>query len=210
MAKEIFCCELAILLDLPVPKYDIVNLSDSELSGFYSDTDIRKFEEGYKFCSKKLEQYAEFNFNVSESLIKEYEFAGIFAFDVLVQNGDRHLGSKPNLLINNDSLVMIDHELTLSFINESGQPTDYENNICIYPFNNHTLIKHLKNVKEKSHIFDEFIDNVKMLNISKLNSVFDEMEHYNIEFGDKLDYFLYLDWCKKNYVKINNYLLGMI
>ncbi|TAE33263.1 MAG: hypothetical protein EAZ92_00710 [Candidatus Kapaibacterium sp.] len=38
----------------------------------------------------------------------------IFAFDAFIQNIDRHTG-KPNLLVKNDALTVIDHELAFSF-----------------------------------------------------------------------------------------------
>jgi len=118
-AKEIIACEMAILLDLPTPSYNIINIDDSKLGAYYTESEVRKFQNGYKFCSKKIEQYVGFG-NVSTGFLREYEIAGIFAFDVIMQNSDRGSRGKPNLLINDDSIVMIDHELTLWFIDENG------------------------------------------------------------------------------------------
>lgn len=36
------------------------------------------------------------------------------------------------------------------------------------------------------------------------------MDKYNIEYGEKLDYFAYFDWCKNNITIIKKYLIGMI
>jgi hypothetical protein len=210
-AKEILGCEMALIFDLPTPRYNIINIDDTKLSSYYSENEIRKFHKGYKFCSKKLDQYAGFNPHVSIGFLREYEIAGIFAFDVLMQNADRGgFRGKPNLMINDDNLIMIDHELTLSFINDKQTKPDYENNIRIYPYYNHVLINHLKAIKEKSHIFDEFFEHLNRFNINNLNSIFDEMDKFNIEYGDRLDYFLYFDWFKKNRDIIKNYLLAMI
>lgn len=210
-AKEIIGCEMALRFDLPTPSYNIINIDDSKLTSHYSVNEVRKFHKGYKFCSKKIDQYVGFNPYVSVGFLRDYEIAGIFAFDVIMQNSDRGgLRGKPNLLINDDSLVMIDHELTLSFISSQQPIRNYENNIRIYPFNSHVLIDHLKVVKEKSYIFDEFLEHLHLLNIDSLNSVFDDMDNYNIEYGEKIDYFAYFEWCKNNITIIKKYLIGMI
>ena len=209
-AKEIIGCELALMFDLPTPRYGIINIEESKLTCYYSENEVRKFHKGYKFCSKKIDQYVIFNPYVSFGFLRDYEIAGIFAFDVLMQNSDRGSRGKPNLLINDDSLVMIDHELTLSFISDKLPSRNYENNIRNYPFYCHTLISHLKIIKEKSYIFDEFLEHLRLLNIDSLNSVFDDMDRFNIECGERLDYFAYFEWCKNNITTIKNYLIGMI
>lgn len=210
-AKEIIGCEIALMFDLPVPRYSIINIEDSKLASYYPENEIRNFYKGYKFCSKKLDQYVGFNPHVSFGFLRDYEIAGIFAFDVIMQNSDRGgFRGKSNLLINDHSLVMIDHELTLSFISDQQPTRNYENNIRVYPFYNHVLIKHLKALKEKSHIFDEFLENLRLLNIDSLNSIFNEMDKFNIDYGDRLDYFAYFEWCKNNVATIKKYLIGMI
>ncbi|RZK22678.1 MAG: hypothetical protein EOO43_09360 [Flavobacterium sp.] len=209
-AKEIVACEVALQLDLPTPKYDVIDIAPAKLSGFYSDNEVQRFYDGHKFCSKRLEQYNALP-RISTGYLRDYEVAGIFAFDVLMQNADRGVrDGKPNLLINDDSLIMIDHELTLSFISSMPSTVDYENNIRLYPYYYHVLLNHVKSIKVKSHIFDEFLENLRLLNIESLNSVFDEMDKYNIEYGDRLDYFAYFDWCKRNIPTLKKYLLGMI
>lgn len=207
-AKEILACEIATSFDLPTPRYGIIDIPNAKLSSFYSDAQIRKFHPGYKFCSKKLEQYTTLNPLASVGFLRDYEIAGIFAFDVLMQNSDRcGFRGKPNLLINDDSLFMIDHELTLSFISENQETTNYENNLNIYPHFNHVLFPYLKSIKEKNHIFDEFLEYLHFLNLNDLYLVFDKMDKFNIEYGDRLDYLSYFDWCKKNISIIKKYLL---
>lgn len=202
---------MALMFDLPTPRYNIINIEDGKLASYYSENEVRKFYKGYKFCSKKLDQYVGFNPHVSAGFLSDYEIAGIFAFDVLMQNSDRGgLRGKPNLLINDDSLVMIDHELTLPFISDQQPLRNYENNIRIYPFYNHVLINHLKKIKEKSYIFDEFLEHLRLLNVESLNRVFDDMDKFNIVYGDRLDYFAYFQWCKNNIATIKKYLIGMI
>lgn len=209
-AKEIIGCEIAVAFDLPTPAYNIIDIDTASLSSFYTDNEIRKFHSGYKFCSKKLDNYAGFNPNVSVGFLRDYQIAGIFAFDVLMQNTDRGQRGKPNLMINDDNLLMIDHELTLSFIDNQNRKTNYENNIRVYPNHMHTLIKHMRAIKEKKHIFDEFLEYLRIFNVDSLTNIFDQMDKFNIEYGDRLDYFLYFDWCKKNIDYIKNNLDLMI
>ena len=207
-AKEILACEIASRFDLPTARYGIIDISDAKLSSFYTDNQIKRFHSGYKFCSKKLDGYITLSPIASTGFLRSFEIAGIFAFDVIMQNSDRGgFRGKPNLIIKDDSLVMIDHELTLSFIDENHKIPNYENNINIYPHYYHVLMPHLKAIKEKNHIFDEFLEYFHLFNLNTLDEIFDEMDKFNIEYGDRLDYFLYFDWCKKNLNIIKKYLL---
>lgn len=211
MAKEILGCEMALKFDLPCPTYNIINIDDSKLSSYYPENEVRSFHKGYKFCSKKLDQYIAFNPLISNSFSNHYEIASIFAFDVLMQNSDRGgFRGKPNLLINDNNLAMIDHELTLSFISDQHLATNFENNLQIYPYHNHVLINHLKALKEKSYIFDEFLENLRLLNLDSLNVVFDDMDKFNISYGSRTDYFAYFEWCKNNVSIFKKYLIGMV
>lgn len=212
-AKEIIACELSVLFDLPTPSYSILDINKSKLSEHYTENELRKFYPGYKFCSKKLEQYVVFDSSVvSIGFLKEYEIINIFAFDFLIQNNDR--GSrkgKPNLLINDDNLVMIDHELSLYFI--CSQPSiklDYETTLSLYRGSDHVLYNNIKAIKIKSHIFDKFCELLLNLDINALDNVFNGMDKFNIEYGDRLDYYLYFDWCKKNVEIVKKYLLASI
>lgn len=97
MAKEILGCEMTLKFDLPCPSYNIINIDDSKLSSYYPENEVLSFYKGYEFCSKKLDQYIAFNPLISNSFSSHYEIAGIFAFDVLMQNSDRGgFRGKPN------------------------------------------------------------------------------------------------------------------
>lgn len=212
-AKEIIACELSVLFDLPTPSYSILDISNSKLGELYTENELRKFYSGYKFCSKKLEQYLVFDSSVvSVGFLKDYEIINIFAFDLLIQNTDRGLRKgKPNLLINDNSLVMIDHELCLSFIcSQPPSKLDYESYLSFYRGNEHVLYNHIRAIKIKSHIFDNFCDLLLNLDINSLDSVFNEMDKFNIEYGDRLDYYLYLNWCKNNVNIVKKYLLASV
>lgn len=72
------------------------------------------------------------------------------------------------------------------------------------------LCNHIKAIKIKSHIFDNFCELLLNLDVNALDDVFNEMDKFNIEYGDRLDYYLYFDWCKKNVEIVKKYLLASI
>ncbi|WP_417351336.1 HipA family kinase [Flavobacterium alkalisoli] len=207
-AKEIIACEVAVKFDIPTPAYGIIDITDEDLLTQYPDNEFRKIQKGYKFCSKFMEQYAMFNPLVSNTFLRQYDIENIFAFDFMMLNSDRGgFHNKPNLLINDDELIIIDHELTLPFINDKTKVFDYERSLNNYPYQKHTLLNHVKSIKSKNHIFDEFLEILSRSNFETLNSVFDDMDTYNINYGDRADYLNYFNWCKQNTEIIRKHLL---
>jgi hypothetical protein len=211
VAKEIICSELAQEFDLVCPKYGIINFDHKEISELYDEQKLKKLDRGFKFCSKFVEQNAIFNPLVTNSFLKDYEVANIFAFDLFVYNVDRggeH--NKPNMLINDSNLILIDHELTFPFINNTSENVDYEFFIGNYQFQKHILIKHLRSLRNKEGIFDGFLEMLKHLNISNLNGTFDEMDKFDIPYVERQKFMHYFAWAKKNVVIFERYLKGMI
>ncbi|WP_269227767.1 HipA family kinase [Flavobacterium eburneipallidum] len=211
VAKEIICSELARDFDLICPNYSIINFDHSEIIDLYDEHKYITLDKGYKFCSEFVEQNAIFNPLVTNSFLKDYEAANIFAFDLFVYNVDRggeH--NKPNLLINDTSLILIDHELTFPFINDTNQIVDYEIFLGNYQFQKHILIKHLRSLRNKEGIFDGFLEMLKHLNINNLSAIFDEMDKFNISYVERQKFIHYFVWAKNNVVIFERYLKGMI
>ncbi len=207
-AKEIIAVEIALKFDIPVPAYGVINIPDEELRGYYSENEFLKIEKGYKFCSKFIEQYTIFDPIISTSYLAQYHIENIFAYDLLMLNSDRGgFRNKPNLLINDDELIIIDHELTLPFINDNPPVINYERFLANYQYQNHTLLNHIRSIKVKNHIFDEFLEVLSRTNFDDLNSTFDDMDTYGIVYGDRSVYINYFNWCKQNIETIKRHLL---
>lgn len=211
VAKEILCSELAKQFDLICPSYGIINFDHQEFVDLYDEQKLKSLDKGFKFCSKFVEQNAIFNPLLTNSFLKNYEVATIFAFDLFVYNVDRGgAHNKPNLLINDSSLVLIDHELTFPFIDNNNQVVDYEMFLGNYQFQKHVLIKHLKSLRTKEGIFDEFLEMLKHLNINDLNVIFDQMDNFDIPYIERQKFIHYFAWAKNNVVIFERYLRGMI
>lgn len=210
VAKEILACELARMFDIAIPEYGIINCGSEDLERIYDKERIETLDLGAKFCSKFIRQYLIFTPLASNIFLKDYEILNIFAFDVFIFNIDRGgYRNKPNLLINDNELTIIDHELTFPFINSNYREIDYENNLATYPFQNHVLLKHIKSLNIQNRVFDEFLLNLSTLNINKLDLIFTKLQYYNIDFFDK-DFFMnYFVWAKNNVSIFERYLTMM-
>lgn len=211
VAKEIICNELAQQFDLNCPDYGVININHNEFTGIYDEERIAKLDEGYKFCSKYLEGNAIFNPLVTNSFLKDYEVASIFAFDFLIYNADRGgFRNKPNLLINDNGLYLIDHELTFPFISAEIDEVNYEKYLGNYPFQHHVLIGHLKSLRNKNGLFDVFVETLKVLNLNDLNNIFDFLDKFNIAHVERQKFMHYFAWAKNNVAIFDRYLKAMI
>lgn len=211
VAKEIICCELAKMFDLNIPDYGVINFNREDLENVYDSERLDAIDLGAKFCSKYAEQYSIFAPTASKNFLKDYEILNIFAFDVFLLNTDRggHR-NKPNLLINDNDLMIIDHELTFPFINDQYISVDYEKRLRLYQHQKHVLLKYIKQLKVKDRIFDEFLLSLSSLNLIKITKIFEDLDKYNIEYFDKKYFIDYFAWAKNNTHLFERYLLAMI
>jgi hypothetical protein len=162
VAKEIFVNEFAKEFDLSVPDYAIIKIDHNLLTEFFSEEEINKLDKGYKFCSEFMSQYVIFNPLLSLPFIKDYDIENLFCFDNLVINVDRGgARDKPNLLINDSDILLIDHELTLPFIHNGIENNNYYNYIRSYQHENHIVKKHLKALRQKDNLFVDFFESLK-------------------------------------------------
>lgn len=201
VAKEIIVSKLANSFDLPVPEFGIINFDHKYLTDFYDNERISKIDLGHKFCSNFKSGYVIFNPLVSNSFLKPYHLENVFAFDNIILNTDRGgYRNKPNLLVSDEDFLLIDHELTLPFIDNHsrGKEIDYKNKFNSYNHTKHIFYNNLKKIKNKSELFDEFHECLKSLNINDFHSILDDFQSFNIEFGEKNTIFGYLNWIKNN------------
>lgn len=214
LAKEIFITHLAGEFDLPVPVCGVIKIDNNDLKKFYTEEEINKLDKGYKFCTEYHPGYVIMNSIVSQKHLNDYEIENLFAFDNLIMNTDRGgFRNKPNLLLKDNEMLLIDHEQTLAFINGFAQnEVNYHNTFINYYYKNHIFWATLKRIKgqKKAHLFDEFTEVLRMLNIEKLKSVFDKLDFYGIGYGEKNIIFAYLYWAKNNSDFINKALLNRL
>ncbi|MEM9075436.1 MAG: HipA family kinase [Bacteroidota bacterium] len=204
-AKEIVGNELAKEFGLPVPEYGLINFDHSLLTEYYSLDRIKTIHNGFKFCSKLEEGMSIFNPNLKNYALREYDMGSVFAFDNILLNTDRGgFRNKPNLLVNDNDFLLIDHELILFFYNnmEKVEPIDFKHKFDVYYFKNHVFYKILKNKRKKSEVFDEFEEMLKVFNLSKFDDIFARLDKFNVIHNGKEDCSDYFLWLKnqRNYV----------
>jgi len=185
--KEIIVAYLANEFDLRTPDVVLTSLSDDLIkvnNKRFSQFNIKNQKEYNLSTPKVAFQYMtaqtvgyndEFNFNISE-------YSNIYAFDFLVFNNDRggH-NNKPNLLIDDSGFILIDHELTLNFIDNSNivdsvldleidlTQLEYPNPIILdniktsisngttkYNYIKHLFFNKLRSFENKQELFNDF------------------------------------------------------
>lgn len=217
IAKDILISELAKEFDLKTPEYGIIDINNQELSDIYNDIElsIDEINEGYKFCTKLEEGAITTNSDImSKRKLEQYHIENIFAFDNLIMNSDRGgFRGKPNLLINDEDILLIDHEQTLPFINNfDNNQNNFFSTFTPFDCSRHIFYNELKKTsnKDKIYLFNEFCENLRVLNVQKFVSLFKIFDKFNIIYGDKDRIFAYLNWAKKNYNWINELLIKRV
>ncbi len=187
-----------------MPDYGLINFDHSILSDFFAKDEINSLDEGYKFCSEFKPIGPVFSPLTKFRYLKSYDIENVFAFDNLILNVDRGgPRNKPNLLIGDSGFLLIDHELILPFINgiEEGMDFSFKQKFNSFSqYQRHIFYHSLKKTKaiEKEYLFDEFIEMLRYENFEMLKDLFNELERFNIEFGEKNNIFAYFDWVKSN------------
>ena len=170
---------LAQEFGIKVPKAALIEFDDD----FISTIDEPRLEEIFlytderlKFATKLLNPSYEYSANIfNRQQLKSYlEIDSIFAFDVLIQNGDRTKG-KPNLLFFNKDGYLIDHELGFNIDKSIGIQSFYISPQFIY----HIFYDYLCDSwnTTKYDYFNEFCEYLKLLNVNRLDSVFKQLNN---------------------------------
>ncbi|WP_069859039.1 HipA family kinase [Arenibacter algicola] len=200
VAKEILCCQMASEFDLPVPEYAIINFDHSALTKHYDLVKISTLDKGFKFCSEYHMGALDFNRFVPNAYLKSYEIENVFAFDNIVLNVDRgNKIKKTNLLILDNEMLLIDHELTFPFIDNrsNGMDIDYKSKFSSYDHSKHIFTDVLRRSNKKDLMFDEFHEYLKAINLDKFDTIINDFDSFNIEYGEKNRIFDYFVWLKK-------------
>ncbi|MGN6640063.1 MAG: HipA family kinase [Mucilaginibacter sp.] len=220
IGKEFLCNFLASEFDLIAPECGVVRLSPT----FLDTLEKNQFNEfghkyqGHTFASRLCTDAILYTENMPRSFpIKDY--VNIFTFDCLTFNADRGgFRNKPNILVDDDGFILIDHELTF-FFSDGHSKKAFEvvveniekNTISPFAYNKHVFYRVLKHYKgSKKNIFDEARESLKNLNINAVNTYISNLEKYDIKVGSKVLIIDYLSYIKQNSDKYINILLGLI
>jgi len=220
IAKEFICNYLAGEFDLQVPDAGIINLSSEDFQGTLSHATKRLFSgkhQGLTFASRLVEGTL-VNEQLRNGFTNVIDCASIFAFDCLIMNIDRGgYRGKPNLLMDDEGFILIDHELSLYFIDdESGEAyqtviSNFNNKITDYRYEKHLFYPRLKNYRgTKKMLFDSFTECLKHLNIRGLQDLLRNLKESGVDIGANIFLIDYLRILKNNPDKFRNILLGII
>jgi len=220
IAKEFICNALATEFDLSVPDVGLINLHNESFFETLSNSErehLQNRHHGFTFASQLLDAVI-----VTEELhsntIHIADIATLFAFDCLILNTDRGgYRNKPNLLQDDDGFILIDHELSLSFIdNDSDQAFMHIVNLLKQNrwhglYAKHLFYPRLKSYKgSKKNLFDTFEEFLLNLNIRKIETLIAELKENDIAVGAP-DYLIeYLRILKQQASRFKNILLGII
>ncbi len=194
IAKEVFGNELAREFDLAVPEWALIRFGGAFVASLpeREGLRLREIRAGLKFGSVEIPNAPIVDVRQQRAFLKNYDIGTIFAFDNLVWNLDRG-GShnKPNLLINDDTLVLIDHEQIFPFANDTLAPDAYvmpsfERSAWYYPYDKHLFYPLLKRMSasEKASVFDTFEYFLQNLSLGSLDTAASALTKQGIEIGN--------------------------
>ncbi len=196
VAKEIIVSNLANYFDLPTPEIGVIDIpAEIYFEHTKSETKLAK---NLRFSNKYYQSAILYNPQKKKSFLQNYDYENVFAFDNLLLNADRGgFRNKPNLLIQKDNFLLIDHEQSLTFYNTQNirQDVDFKSKFLIYPYYNHVFFDRVKN---ENINFDEFHQHLKLFNLNIFDSIFAKLDYFNIQNGGKDLCISYFKWAKEN------------
>lgn len=194
IAKEVFGNVLAQEFDLIVPECALINFGDTFINDLpeREALRLREIANGLKFGSEEIPNASIIDVRQQRALLRSYNIGTIFAFDNLVWNLDRGgARNKPNLLIDDDTLILIDHEQIFPFANDTLAPDAYvmpsfERSAWYYPYDKHLFYPLLKRMPaaEKASVFETFQYFLENLSLNSLDEAASELIQQGIEIGN--------------------------
>lgn len=220
IGKEFVGNMLAGQFDLNVPEAGIINLHDESFVSTLPDdlaSILATKYEGLTFASK-LTDGSIMNEHLRSSSYSIHDSASLFAFDCLIHNIDRGgYHNKPNLLVDDNGLILIDHELTFNFIDSTDHKAfdkvvnHLDGNVWPDFYQKHFFYNHLKAYKgSKKALFDTFEESLRTLDIVKMQNFINDLTKMSVELGESDLVIKYLCTLKQNAHKFRSILLGLI
>jgi len=219
IAKEFICNALAGQFDLAVPTAYFIDLHDTDfISTLEQDTRevLSGKYNGVTFASELLDATI-----INEQLKGPFtitDCATLFAFDCLILNTDRGgWRNKPNLLVDDEGFILIDHELAFHIIDTPDSLPYYKviehlnNSSWINLYSKHIFYARLKTYRgSKKHLFDTFEQSLLTLDINYINRVISNLTANQIDIGSSAFLIEYLSGLKENTHRFINTLLSLI
>ena len=194
LAKEVYGNVLAGEFDLLVPDCALIRFGDQFINDLpeREALRLREIADGLKFGSVEIPDVLIMDIRQQRSLLKNYSIGTIFAFDNLVWNLDRGgARNKPNVLIDDDTLILIDHEHIFPFANDTLAPNAYvmpsfERGSWYYPYDKHLFYPLLRRMSaaEKTSVFDTFQYFLENLSLASLDAAALALSHEGVETGN--------------------------
>lgn len=194
VAKEIFGNVLAQEFDLTIAECALIKFGDTFINDLpeREAVRLREIAAGLKFGSKEIPNASIVDVRQQRTLLKSYNIGTIFAFDNLVWNLDRGgTRNKPNLLIDDDTLILIDHEQILPFANDTLSPDAYvmpsfDRSTWYYQYDKHLFYPLLKRMSatEKASVFETFQYFLENLTLTSLDAAASALTREGIEIGN--------------------------
>lgn len=194
LAKEIIVNRMAEEFGLNVPSFGVIKIDHSLLVDHYSEEHLQNLDKNYAFCSSFMSQHVLADSSFSVKFAKDYNFPILYAFDSLILNIDRGgPRNKPNLLVNDKDFCLIDHELTLPFINgfdSEEKPGQYFITLANFEYQKHIAYKVLRKSSRSKieNLFDEFEEYMRLFDNRKINAIFSSLNSLGIPYGSKASY----------------------
>jgi len=192
----------------------LVSVDQTTIAGLPPEQQLEAEEKGLglKFGSKFYPDSYDFTVSLDKYVLeKRLEIDTLFAYDHLINNIDRN-HYKPNVLIRDEKVLVIDHELGFKGLGEStiekvtiGNPIEsrYRHHIC---YNNLSRSGN----KRKQDYFSTFQELLRRSDFNILESYRDQLSKNGIETGNFGEIKSFLEFAKENHESFVNILRSMI
>jgi hypothetical protein len=194
--RELIASLLALELELQTPEPVIVEVDDRFIELTKGTVYYSSFEksQGLNFGSKYIEGHNIWKDDHFKTPVLFSEIQKIFIFDIFIENSDRNK-IKPNLMTNNQQILIFDHEIAFSFAD-------------ILLYNNATPWKFSDNDIQlfQNHLFYNFLHGKEFVS----ESFVDKMGTLDYRFWEKVESLLPKEWMHEKYPMIKNHLLKRI
>ena len=210
LACELICSALARAIGLKVPDYAIVKITRGFANSIHDNSTRRLFLDniGLNFGSeyrKSIPLWAP-TYKSSQVVINQLE--DILSFDSIVINGDRKR-SNPNLLYQNDQLILIDRSLALP-VHSCDQSALAE----LPPVPEEVIEGHcaISNLRRQGcsfrRVFDSWQERINAQELKELRAMLPDSWERNVGDIDKI--FRFLDNRNQRFAEMSDTLTGVL